>query len=371
MGTGAGHLHFGAMSHTVTRSDRPRVGGMDGITRWLLLVAALIALMVVVGGFTRLSRAGLSIVEWDAVTGVVPPIGDQAWQEAFTAYQQTPEYRLVNQGMSLEAFQQIYYIEWAHRLIARIAGLMVVLPLLWLMGRRRLSLRESLPYWGIAALFGIQGVIGWVMVSSGLQDRPSVSHYRLTIHLLTALALLALVLWMALDRMSGRVRGTTSRTVRRLAWTLLGVLVLQISYGGLVAGLKAGYLSNTWPLMSGRLVPSGLFSSAPPWADLVAPLGAHWVHRWFAFVVAGVVLWLASAIYREAPALRRAAGWLVAVVAAQITLGIAVVLLGVPKWLALAHQGLAVVLFTVALVIVHDTRTRAVAPVEAGSPVAG
>lgn len=343
------------MSATVG-TDEGRVAGRDFITRWLLLVGALVVVMVIVGGFTRLSRAGLSIVEWNVVTGVVPPIGDDAWQEAFTAYQQTPEYRLINQGMSLPEFQEIYYIEWAHRLIGRIAGLLVVLPLVWLIWRRRLSLRQSVPYWLIAALFGVQGVIGWVMVSSGLRDRPSVSHYRLTIHLLTALALLAGVLWMALGRMSGPAPGRGSRRVRHLSWALLAVVVVQISYGGLVAGLKAGYLSNTWPLMSGRFLPSGLFSSDPPWADLVAPLGAHWVHRWFAFVVAGAALWLASAIYREAPALRRAAGWLVTVVGLQITLGIGVVVFGVPAWLALAHQTMAVILFVVAEVIAHQAR---------------
>ena len=144
----------------------------DPITRWLLLVASLIVIMVIVGGYTRLSRAGLSIVEWDVVTGVLPPIGEEAWQESFEAYQQTPEYQLVNEGMTLSEYKQIYYIEWAHRLIGRIAGMLVVLPLLWFMWKKYITPRESIKYWLVAVGFGIQGAIGWVMVSSGLEDRP-------------------------------------------------------------------------------------------------------------------------------------------------------------------------------------------------------
>ncbi|MCP4222272.1 MAG: heme A synthase, partial [Actinomycetia bacterium] len=159
-------------------SDR-RVLSADPITRWLLMVAALVVAMVLVGGFVRLSRAGLSIVEWDVVTGILPPIGDAAWDQSFAEYQQTPEYRLVNNGMSLGEYQHIFYIEWAHRLIARIIGLMVALPLVWFIRKGFLSVRESLRYWGIVALFGAQGLMGWLMVSSGLRDRPSVSHFRL------------------------------------------------------------------------------------------------------------------------------------------------------------------------------------------------
>ena len=357
--------------------DRPPVR-TDAITRWLLLVAVLIVVMVLVGGFTRLSRAGLSIVEWDAVTGAIPPIGQRAWEESFAAYQQTPEYRLVNAGMSLAEYQRIFYIEWAHRLIARIAGLLVVAPLVWFLWRKRLTLRASLPYWGIAILFGIQGAIGWVMVSSGLKDRPVVSHFRLTIHLLTALALLALVLWMALGRMRSaapppRDHDAVSGGPRMLSWILLGAVIVQISFGGLVAVLKAGHVSNTWPLMFGRLVPAGLLATADTWwAALAEPLGSHWIHRWFAFVVAALAIGVAVVIRRSDHATdlaRGAAGWLLAAVAVQISLGIGVVIFGVPLWLALAHQGIGVLVFVLALVIVHETsaRTRTAAtPVPVG-----
>lgn len=338
----------------------------DPITRWLLMVAILVIGLVTVGGFVRLSRAGLSIVEWDAVTGIVPPIGDAAWQRSFAGYQQTPEYQLVNSGMDLADYQHIFYIEWAHRLIARIAGLLVVLPLLWFMRKGLLSPRDSLRYWIVAALFGVQGAIGWAMVSSGLRDRPSVSHFRLTIHLLAALALLSIVLWMALDRMGAsrpadpHERSGRSGASRTLSLVLLAVVVAQIGYGGLVAGLRAGYVSNTWPLMFGQLVPLDVLTARHPWwVNLSEAAGSHWIHRWMAFVVAGVAVALFVAIQRErsdSRVLRAAAGWLLAAVSLQIGLGIGVVILGVPKWLALAHQGVGVALFCISLVIAHQIR---------------
>ncbi|MEA1904200.1 MAG: COX15/CtaA family protein [Actinomycetota bacterium] len=354
-------------------SNRP--ARSDPITRWLLMVAVLIILMVIVGGYVRLSRAGLSIVEWDVFSGILPPIGEAAWEETFTAYQQTPEYQLVNSGMTLAEYQRIFYIEWGHRLIARVVGLLVVLPLVWFLWKGLLSARESVRYWMIAALFGLQGVLGWLMVSSGLRDRPLVSHYRLTIHLLTALALLGIVLWLAYDRMAfpreddtGEAH-TLSSGGRTLAWVLLGAVVLQIAYGGLVAGLRAGHLSNTWPLMFGRLIPQDVF------ANLVEPLGSHWVHRWFAFVVAAIAVSMYVAVRRgqaENRVLRTWTGWLLIVITIQIVLGISVVWLGVPKWLALAHQAIGVALFVISVTIAHGahptTGARGPKPVLSSSP---
>lgn len=354
------------MSVTLDRGRGTASGSpaADPITRWLLMVAVLVIVMVVVGGFVRLSRAGLSIVEWDVVTGIIPPIGDAAWEQSFAEYQLTPEFQIVNYDMSLGDYQRIFYYEWAHRLIARLAGLFVLIPLLWFMSRRGLRIRDSLRYWAIAALFGVQGTIGWVMVSSGLRDRPAVSHFRLTIHLLAALLLLAIVGWMALSRIrSQRTLGDTAATLTRpgrvLSWTLLAVVVLQIAYGGLVAGLKAGYMSNTWPMMYGNLIPPRLLTAYEPWwRGLVEPVGSHWVHRWLAFVVAGVALALIGTALRDGARqgiLRIALIWLATAVTTQIVLGIYVVLLGVPKWLALAHQGVGVIVFCVALVLAHES----------------
>jgi cytochrome c oxidase assembly protein subunit 15 len=359
--------------------DRPRsTATSDPITRWLLMVAGLVVLMILAGGFVRLSRAGLSIVEWDLVTGVVPPIGDAAWEASFAEYQETPEYQLVNSGMSLGEYQRIFYYEWAHRLIARIAGLLVIVPLLVFLRRGLLTWRTSLRYWGIAALFGIQGAIGWIMVASGLRDRPVVSHLRLTIHLMVALALLGIALWMALDRMRAAGHQDAADSVARpgparaWAWVLLGTVVVQIAYGGLVAGLKAGYLSNTWPLMFGRLVPEGLTAKEPIWLNLIEPLTSHWVHRWLAFVVVATALAMFVAVRRDRSSgsnVRAATVWLLVVVAAQVTLGIYVVLLGVPKWFALAHQGLGVAVFCIALVIAHQAQTRSTTAVPATKPL--
>jgi cytochrome c oxidase assembly protein subunit 15 len=358
----------GEASHQTADPSR----SSDPVTVWLLVVAGLIVAMVLVGGFVRLSRAGLSIVEWDVVTGVVPPIGEETWQDAFADYRKTPEYRFVNEGMTLSEFQYIYYLEWAHRLIARIAGLVVVLPLVWFMVRGLVGVRESLKYWGVVALFGIQGAIGWIMVASGLEDRPVVSDVRLTIHLLAAVTLLGLVLWMALDRLGMRgahpITGT-ARRVRILAWTTLVIVVVQIGYGGIVAGLKAGHVSNTWPLMFGSLIPPNLLSAVEPWwMNLIEPLGSHWVHRWLAFVVAGFAAALLLVARRTSGdmTLERWAAILVGVTAAQIALGVATVILDIPRWLALTHQGVGIAVFLTALVITH--RVTSIAPDRVRTP---
>ncbi len=329
------------------------------------MVASLIILMILVGGFVRLSRAGLSIVEWDLVTGVVPPIGEEAWLDSFADYQETPEYQLINEGMTLGEYKRIFYYEWAHRLIARLAGLLVVAPLVWFMWKRRVTFRESLPYWAVVALFGMQGAMGWIMVASGLRDRPVVSHFRLTIHLLAAVLLLGLVLWMALDRIRRSRPPQTGRPVSRqtriLSWVLMATLIVQLAYGGLVAGLKAGHVSDTWPLMFGRLVPSNLLSVYDPWwRNLYEALGSHWIHRWFAFVVAAAAVAVFVKIRRNGTkgGAELAAAWLIVAVSAQIGLGVLVVLLGVPKWFALAHQGLGVVMFCLVLVIAHQAHAE-------------
>jgi len=317
--------------------------------------------MVVVGGYVRLSRAGLSIVEWNAVTGVVPPLGEAAWREAFAAYQQTPEGRTVNAGMALPAFQRIYLIEWFHRLLGRVAGLAVVLPLVVFVLRGTIPWRRSLPYWAIVAGFGLQGLLGWLMVSSGLVDRPSVSHYRLAAHLLAALALLAACIWLAMapDRGDRGIEddATARAPLRRLAAAALALVVVQIAWGGLVAGLKAGHAASTWPLMQGRWVPPGLLEgAATPWLSLVeSPVGVHFVHRWLAWAVLALAVALAGRAQSERRVLRPAVG-LALLVAVQIALGIAVVVTFVPLPLALLHQATGVAIFALAVVAYRRAR---------------
>jgi len=320
--------------------------------------------MVVVGGYVRLARAGLSIVEWNPVTGVIPPLTEEAWHTEFAKYQQTPEFQIVNPTMTLDGYKRIFYLEWAHRLIARLAGLVVVLPLIYFLWRGIIPWRRSGIYLLIAALFAFQGFLGWYMVASGLVDRPHVSHFRLTIHLLTALTLLGLALWTALDR----IYGASAAGRRRASGPGIGVLaiiVLQIAYGGLVAGLEAGHVSNTWPLMAGALVPPGLLAVAGSWLEslLEAPMTVHFVHRWLAFVVLAVALWSyvrhpagAGSVARQ---VRAAALLLVAVIAVQIALGIGVVLFGVPIWLALSHQAVALAMFVVAVYLNHRLASTA------------
>ncbi len=346
--------------------DSGRLTPRDPLVAWLWMVAGLVFAMVVVGGFVRLSRAGLAIVTWDPVTGVFPPIGDTAWHAEFAKYQQTPEYLLVNSGMTLSEFQRIFMIEWAHRLIARIAGLMVVIPLVWFMVKRILTFKQSLKYWGVAALFGIQAVLGWVMVSSGLRDRPIVSNTRLTIHLLVALATLGIVMWMAMDRSatdrSDSSTGPVKRSTVLLGWSLLAAVVAQVAVGGLVAGMRAGSVSDTWPLMAGRWVPAGLLTDHDPWwINFIEPVGSHWLHRWLAFIVAGVAVALFFAVRRDNGAthkMRTATAWLLALLTLQVGLGISVVMLSVPKWLALAHQANGIAVFSLAVVVCHAARRR-------------
>ena len=345
---------------------------VDAVTRWLFVVCGLVMLMVVVGGYVRLARAGLAIVEWNVITGIIPPIGEEAWQAEFAKYQQSPEYQKVNYGMTLEEYKRIYYIEYFHRLLARIAGLVVVVPFLYFLWRGRIAREHAKVYAAIVVLFGLQGTVGWLMVKSGLVDRPSVSHMRLTVHLLLALLILALTLWTALNRLyyahelvPVRVRPGPGR----VALVLLGVLVVQIAYGGFVAGLKAGHVSNTWPLMFGSLVPPGLLSAVQPWwLNLVeTPVTIHFIHRWFAFVVAAVVVWFNVAVRRAptTPEVRRGGLALLGLVGVQILLGILVVVFNVPLPLALAHQAVALLLFAVTIFLNH--RLLHVAPDEAPS----
>ena len=328
------------------------------VTIWLWTVCLLIIGLTVFGGYVRLTRSGLSIVEWNVITGIIPPIGEAGWQAEFAKYQATPEFQKVNFNMSLAEYQRIFYVEYFHRLVARLAGLIVVVPLGVFLWRGLIPWRQSGIYLLIAALFGFQGFLGWYMVSSGLVDRPAVSHYRLTIHLLSALTLLALTLWTVLNQ---RWVGSRPRAIwSGAAWmavALFGFLVLQIAYGGLVAGLKAGHASDTWPRMFGYLIPPGIFAVVEPWWINLLETAAtvHFVHRWFAFVVLvlAVMVWQQSAQHSGEHAPHRIITLLMLLTIVQIGLGISVIWFHVPLILALGHQATALVLFVVALRLIH------------------
>jgi cytochrome c oxidase assembly protein subunit 15 len=328
------------------------------VTRWLFIVCGLIMFMVVLGGFVRLTRSGLSMVEWEPVQGIIPPLSEQQWIEDFAKYQETPEFKIVNKSMTLTGYKEIFFLEYIHRLLARFAGLVVVIPLFYFLFKGIIPWRKSGIYLVIALLFAFQGFMGWYMVSSGLQDVPSVSPYRLTIHLVLALSLLAITLWMALNHRYGfppKVEGEASSSPIVVSALVAAVLVLQISYGGLVAGMKAGHVSNTWPLMFGRLIPSGLLTQLEPWWHnlITAPMTVHFIHRWLAFgvLLAAIFLYWVTRKRQYSSSVHKAVLWLMGLTVLQISLGISVVWFGVPIILALSHQAVALFLFVITLFI--------------------
>ena len=333
------------------------------VMNWLFAFAFIVAFLIVFGGIVRLTRSGLSIVEWNPVSGVVPPIGEQAWAEEFAKYQQTPEFIEVNSWMKVDDYKFIFYLEWVHRFIARLAGLAYAFPVFFFLFRKSIPWKEFGVYFVMGILFISQAFMGWYMVASGLVDRPAVDHFRLTIHLLFALTLLALALWTAFGHKYGFTDATKKAkwsTVSQLAVASLIILLIQISYGGLVAGLKAGHVSNTWPLMLGQWILKGIFgANGFDWNNLIAvPQTVVYIHRWFAFVgllAVPYVYWQAKK--RNYPAeIQRGLAWLIAAVTTQITLGILVVLTNVNVPTASIHQAGAVTLFWLAIFFIHRLR---------------
>ena len=329
------------------------------VMNWLFLFAFLVAFLVVFGGFVRLTRSGLSITEWNPISGTLPPMGETAWQEEFAKYQETPEFQQVNFDMTLEEYKYIFYIEWFHRFIARFAGLVYAIPVFYFLFTKQIPLKDFGIYFLMGMLFIAQAFAGWVMVASGLVDRPSVSHFNLTIHLLLALTLFGLALWTAF----GHKYGFSNKNIRakwslpsKLALVSFVLLMIQIAYGGMTAGLKAGHVSDTWPLMFGRLIPPNLFSS---WINLLeVPQTIVFFHRWFAFaglIAVPFVYYLAKK--RNYPReILNGLLWLTAVVALQITLGVLTVLSYVNIVVALIHQANALLLFGLAIYFIHRLR---------------
>jgi cytochrome c oxidase assembly protein subunit 15 len=337
------------------------------VALWLLAVAALVFLMVVVGGITRLTESGLSIVRWEPIAGILPPIGEEAWAGEFAAYRQSPQYQLVNRGMSLEDFKNIYFWEYLHRLMGRIIGLAFALPLLWFAWQRAIPRGYGWKLIALLALGGLQGAIGWWMVASGLVDRPDVSHIRLAVHLLLALAIFAALLWVALDllRLAGDGDARPARMPTSAIWAL-SLLFLQFLFGAYVAGLDAGYAYSSWPKMGDRWFPA----DAPllePWLRNFAdnPIMVQFVHRWLAFAVAAAALVLASKAWKAGH--RQSGGALAGAVTVQILLGIFTLLSGVELWIAASHQGMAVLLLAAALVAAHRLGRRRSGRTEAES----
>ena len=333
------------------------------VRTWLYGLAILVMLMVAVGGATRLTGSGLSITEWRPVTGAVPPLSDTAWEAEFARYRASSQYRNLNDGMTLGEFQSIYWWEWGHRQLGRFVGLYALGPLLWFWWRGAVSTRLAAKLLGIAALGGLQAGIGWVMVSSGLEPgMVSVAPVKLTLHLLGAALILAAIVWIAAGL---GPRPPARRAFPRLAALVLALVAVQVGFGGLVAGSRAGLTYNTWPSMDGHWVPSveTLFPLRPWLDNLVAsPALVQFDHRVTAYLVVVAVLVQAFLWTRAAPrspGARRAAA-LAALALGQVGLGIAALLLVVPLPLALAHQLFAMTLLAAATIHLRLSRMERV-----------
>ena len=352
------------------QTQREKIGtlGRENVTpvrnrsvmNWLFLFAFVVAFLVVFGGFVRLTRSGLSITEWNPISGTLPPIGEQAWQEEFVKYQATPEFQQINFNMTLGEYKYIFYIEWIHRFIARFAGLLYAIPAFYFLLTKKIPLKDFGVYFVMGMLFIAQAFAGWIMVASGLVDRPSVSHFNLTIHLLLALTLLGLALWTALGHKYGFPAAHRKRKwslPSRLALISFVILLIQITYGGFTAGLKAGHVSDTWPLMLGRLIPPNLFNSLTNLFE--SPQTIVFIHRWFAWLgllAVPYVFWVVKK--QNYPVdIQNGLKWLAGVVALQIILGILTVLSFVNIWVALIHQANALVLFELGVYFFHRLRT--------------
>ena len=338
------------MDKASTRPASSRPAKPRAISNLLFLVAALVFAMVVVGGITRLTESGLSITEWDPIAGAIPPLSQEEWREAFDLYRQTPEYQKVNgpAGMGLEQFKSIYWWEFIHRLLGRVIGIVFAVPLLWFAARREIPRGYG---WKLATLFvlgGLQGALGWYMVMSGLAERTDVSHSRLSAHLGLALVIMGALIWVALDlRRLARTGDDRPARLTALSGTVLAVLALQVVLGAWVAGLNAGQVSNTWPLMDGRFFPAGVdWSNGIIWALANDPYLIHFMHRWWAWATVAALVVLARKVRRP---VRAASIAIHSAFGTQIVLGIATVIEGVPLLLAILHQAVAALVVAAAV----------------------
>ncbi len=325
---------------------------------WLITVCVLIFAMVTLGGYTRLTESGLSMTDWRPVTGWLPPLSQQAWQTEFARYQQYPEFQKLNVWMDLEAFKGIYYVEYAHRVLGRLIGLVFLIPFIYYAVRRRIP-EGIMPKLVIMFVLGaLQGLMGWYMVKSGLVDQPDVSHYRLTAHLAFAVVIFGYIFWVALGLLVEH--GRSDVRIRRWAGVIGGLVFVQILSGGLVAGLDAGHAYNTWPLMDGSLVPAGLLSMQPWYANLTENLmTVQFDHRMLAYLIVLVTAIFWWKLHRAAPPGLRGAVHLVALaVLVQATLGVFTLVHNVPIALGVIHQGFALLLFTAVIYCVYVARQR-------------
>ena len=347
-------VHNAALSQTSYAADRLRP-----VRIWLYGMAAFVLLMVAVGGITRLTESGLSITSWKPISGTIPPLSDADWNAEFEAYKQIPQFTVNNSWMTLDDFKYIFFWEYLHRLLGRILGVLFAVPFVIFLVQKRFTPQLAWPVFGLFLLGGFQGALGWWMVSSGLTELTSVSQYRLAAHLTAASLLFIALVYVPRSLEPGRVAGAVSPLNLWSTWIILGLLILQIGAGAFVAGLDAGMGYNTWPLMDGALVPSGMAVMEPFWRNLFENnLTVQFIHRTIAYIVVAyvaVVLWLQS----QSGGFAGVHGWLPRLgilVLLQVVLGIMTLLHAVPISLAVGHQALAFMLAGVTMAYIADMR---------------
>jgi cytochrome c oxidase assembly protein subunit 15 len=328
------------------------------VATWLLIVCGLVFVMVVLGGVTRLTGSGLSMVDWRPVTGWLPPLTDAEWQRVFELYQQSPEFQTVNSHMDVHDFKGIFWLEFLHRLLGRTIGLAFALPFVFFLVRGYVVRREWPKYLIMLVLGGLQGVLGWYMVKSGLIDNPRVSQYRLTAHLVAAFLIYAYMFWVALSLLFPKDPGDRHPWFAKSVW-LTGLISLTIVSGGFVAGLRAGKIYNTFPMMGDYWLPPGIMALEPPWRNLTENLTTvQFDHRLLAILtfVLITVAWIRMRAAGLPARAGKAANALLHTAVLQVALGVATLLLAVPILLGAAHQAVAMLLFTVSLYLTHSLR---------------
>ena len=351
-------------------SDQPAAAAAGGAPRvvatWLLVCCALVFALIVVGGVTRLTHSGLSITEWQPIVGTLPPLSESQWNEAFAKYQATPEYLQVNRGMSMDAFKGIFWVEYVHRLLGRLVGFAFIVPLLWFTARGKLPSFPGLVLmlFGIFLLGAAQGALGWYMVQSGLVDDPRVSQLRLTAHLGLALLIFAAMFWTALTLLRPAGAASTRTTpLFRGAVSLAALIFVMALSGGLVAGIRAGFAYNTFPLMNGHVVPPEIMQISPWYMNFVNNMATvqfdHRLLAWTLLVLVPIWWWRVRATPEVPARARLAAHLLLAMLLAQVSLGISTLVLVVPLPLAALHQAGAVLLFAAAIHAAHALRRGA------------
>lgn len=354
-------------SHSLANKPMNASTAPRAIAIWLLACCTMVFTTLIIGGVTRLTHSGLSIVEWQPLIGALPPLTEAHWQELFAKYQLTPEFLLRNHDMTLEGFKFIFWWEWAHRLSGRLIGLVFFVPYVWFLAVGQLRGRLAWKVLGFFVLGGLQGAMGWYMVQSGLVDNPRVSQYRLAAHLGLAFLIFGLMLWTALGILHPRqasaavspapsFSGSTAFT-RRLGLALTGLVFLMVLSGALVAGIHAGLAYNTFPLMNGHFLPPESFILEPLWLNFFSNMATvQFDHRLIAWLLLALVPWFVWRIRRESPAARPAATLLLVWLGVQVGLGISTLLLRVPVPLAAAHQAGAMILFGLVLWANHAIR---------------